>query len=230
MGLGKSLQSICMIASKHEERRKRFADTRSPDAAHIPSIIVCPTTLIGHWYHEITKFTSNLRPFKYYGSTTERQTLRRSIPNYDVIVTSYEIIRSDIDSLQRQPFFYCILDEGHMIKNSKSKLTLSVKSLQATHRLILSGTPIQNNVLELWSLFDFLMPGFLGTEKEFNDKFAKPILANKDAKATAKQKEGGKSSTTKVAQVSIVLTTIVIQPFSHLKRCTSRCFPSCCEE
>jgi len=193
MGLGKSLQSICIVASKHEERRARFAATRSPDSAHLPTLIVCPTTLIGHWYHEITKFTNNLRPFKYYGSTTERVLLRRQFQHHDVIVTSYETIRSDIDFLQRTNFLYCILDEGHMIKNSKSKLTLAVKSLQSVHRLILSGTPIQNNVLELWSLFDFLMPGFLGTEKEFTERFSRPILANKDAKATPKQKEGGES-------------------------------------
>ena len=191
MGLGKSLQSICIVAGKHEERRARFKTTGSPDAAHLPSLIICPTTLIGHWYHEITKFTNNLRPFKYYGSTAERAGLRRQIQHHDVIITSYEIIRSDMESLQRYNFLYCILDEGHMIKNSKSKLTLAVKSLQSVHRLILSGTPIQNNVLELWSLFDFLMPGFLGTEKEFSDRFSKPILANKDAKATPKQKEAG---------------------------------------
>jgi TATA-binding protein-associated factor len=196
MGLGKSLQSICMIAGKHEERRARFEATGSPDAAHLPSLIICPTTLIGHWFHEITKFTNNLRPFKYYGSTSERTGLRRQFQYHDVIVTSYEIIRSDMDFMRRQNFLYCILDEGHMIKNAKSKLTLAVKSLQSVHRLILSGTPIQNNVLELWSLFDFLMPGFLGTEKEFNDRFSKPILANKDAKATAKQKEAGKSGWT----------------------------------
>lgn len=193
MGLGKSLQSICIVASKHEERRRRYESTKSVDAAPLPTLIVCPATLIGHWYHEVTKFTSNLRPFKYYGSTVERTRQRAQIKHHDVIVTSYETIRSDADVLGKIPFLYCILDEGHMIKNAKSKVTLSVKSLQSTHRLILSGTPIQNNVLELWSLFDFLMPGFLGTEKEFNERFSKPILANKDAKATAKQKEGGES-------------------------------------
>lgn len=193
MGLGKSLQSICIIASKHHERQLRHSETRSPDTAHLPSLIVCPPTLIGHWFHEITKFTDNLRPFKYYGSTTERQGLRREIPKYDVIITSYDNIRSDIEHLKKITFLYCILDEGHTIKNAKSKLSLAVRSLQAVHRVILSGTPIQNNVIELWSLFEFLMPGFLGTEKEFNERFAKPILANKDARSTAKQKEGGES-------------------------------------
>jgi TATA-binding protein-associated factor len=106
MGLGKSLQSICIIAGKHEERRARFEATGSPDAAHLPSLIICPTTLIGHWSHEITKFTNNLRPFKYYGSTSERTGLRRQFQHHDVIITSYEIIRSDMDFMRRQNFLY----------------------------------------------------------------------------------------------------------------------------
>jgi TATA-binding protein-associated factor len=97
-----------------------------------------------------------------------------------VIVASYDVIRNDIDYIVAEmDFNYCVLDEGHIIKNAKSKMTMAVKQIRANHRLILSGTPIQNNVLELWSLFDFLMPGFLGTERQFNDRFSKPILAMK---------------------------------------------------
>lgn len=101
----------------------------------------------------------------------------------DVVITSYEVVRNDIGSLEDINWLYCILDEGHIIKNAKTKLTKAVKAIQAQHRLILSGTPIQNNVLELWSLFDFLMPGFLGTETSFNERFSKPILSGRDGKA-----------------------------------------------
>jgi TATA-binding protein-associated factor len=111
------------------------------------------------------------------------------LKSYDVVVTSYEVVRNDISSLQEINWLYCILDEGHIIKNAKTKLTKAVKCIRAEHRLILSGTPIQNNVLELWSLFDFLMPGFLGTEASFNDRFGKPILSNRDGKA--KNSEAG---------------------------------------
>lgn len=104
---------------------------------------------------------------------------------------SYEILRNDIGQLSRFHFNYCILDEGHIIKNPKTKITQAVKSIHAMHRLILSGTPIQNNVLELWSLFDFLMPGFLGTERQFNERFGKPILASRDAKSSSKEQEQG---------------------------------------
>ncbi|KAK6158658.1 hypothetical protein DH2020_005972 [Rehmannia glutinosa] len=96
----------------------------------------------------------------------ERSSLRPQFNKHNAIVTSYDVVRKDIDHLKQLFWNYCILDEGHIIKNSKSKVTGAVKQLKAKHRLILSGTPIQNNVLDLWSLFDFLMPGFLGTERQ----------------------------------------------------------------
>jgi TATA-binding protein-associated factor len=108
-----------------------------------------------------------------------------------VVICSYEILRNEIAHFANLHFNYCVLDEGHVIKNAKSKITLAVKSIRAHHRLILSGTPIQNNVLELWSLFDFLMPGFLGTEKQFNDRYSKPILASRDSKSSSKEQEAG---------------------------------------
>lgn len=114
-----------------------------------------------------------------------------SILKHDVIITSYDIIRNDVEMLKTIDWNYCVLDEGHIIKNPKAKLTQAIKSLKTMKRLILSGTPIQNNVLELWSLFDFLMPGFLGTERQFNDRFGKKILASRDAKSSSKQQEAG---------------------------------------
>ena len=190
MGLGKTLQSICILASKHHERKEKHNETKSPDSKHLPSLIVCPPTLTGHWYYEILKYTENLRPVLYTGNSRERYKLLPKLKTYDVVVTSYEVVRNDITSLQDMDWHYCILDEGHIIKNAKTKLTKAVKQIKAVHRLILSGTPIQNNVLELWSLFDFLMPGFLGTESSFNERFSKPILSNRDGKA--KTGEAGK--------------------------------------
>lgn len=125
------------------------------------------------------------------GTLRERNKLIPLLNQYDVVITSYDVVRNEIVNLTTLNWHYCILDEGHIIKNAKTKLTKAVKLLHAHHRLILSGTPIQNNVLELWSLFDFLMPGFLGSESSFNDRFGKPILSNRDAKATAKNREAG---------------------------------------
>ncbi|KDQ59577.1 hypothetical protein JAAARDRAFT_77653 [Jaapia argillacea MUCL 33604] len=183
MGLGKTLQSICILASKHYERAKRYEETKSPDSVHLPSLIVCPPTLTGHWYYEILKYADNLRPMLYTGNARERSRLLGKFRSHDVVITSYEVIRNDISNLQDLHWHFCILDEGHIIKNAKTKLTQAVKRIRAHHRLLLSGTPIQNNVLELWSLFDFLMPGFLGSESWFNEKFSKPILSNRDGKA-----------------------------------------------
>ncbi|CAE7140157.1 unnamed protein product [Rhizoctonia solani] len=186
MGLGKTLQSIVILASKHHERAERYRETRSPDSVHIPSLIICPTTLTGHWYAEIVKYTNNLKALRYVGTSRERQRLVDQIPHHDVVIASYDSVRNDVTNLTQFNWHYCILDEGHQIKNGRTKITQAVKMINAHHRLLLSGTPIQNNVLELWSLFDFLMPGFLGTEQQFNERFGKPILANKDAKASAK--------------------------------------------
>ncbi|KAJ7184295.1 SNF2 superfamily chromatin remodeling protein [Mycena filopes] len=183
MGLGKTLQSICILSSKHFERAERFKETQSPDSVHLPSLIVCPPTLTGHWYYEVLKYAENLRPVLYTGNARERTRLLPKLKTHDVVITSYEVVRNDIAQLEGINWLYCVLDEGHVIKNAKTKLTKAVKCVRAQHRLILSGTPIQNNVLELWSLFDFLMPGFLGTEASFNERFGKPILSNRDGKA-----------------------------------------------
>lgn len=191
MGLGKTLQSICILASKHFERAERHQATGSLDTVHLPSLIICPPTLTGHWQQEIKTYATNLRPLIYTGAKAERERLLSSISKYDAVIMSYEIARNDIEALSQIDWHYCILDEGHIIKNGKTKLTKAIKSLRAVHRLILSGTPIQNNVLELWSLFDFLMPGFLGSEKAFNDRFGKPIAASRDAKSSSKEQEAG---------------------------------------
>lgn len=194
MGLGKSLQTICIVGSKIHERKTRFKETGSVDAAHLPSLIVCPPTLTGHWFHEIRKFTSELSAVQYVGNANQRAALRPTLNRYDIVITSYESVRNDIAELGRVNFLYAVLDEGHIIKNPKTKLTQAVKQLRAQHRLLLSGTPIQNNVLELWSLFDFLMPGFLGSERGFNDRFSKPILADRDGKATPKEREAASAA------------------------------------
>lgn len=183
MGLGKTLQSICILSSKHFERAKRFKETQSPDAVHLPSLIICPPTLTGHWYYEILKYADNLKPIMFVGNARERQRLVPKLKKHDVVITSYEVVRNEVATLEEFNWHYCILDEGHVIKNAKTKLTKAVKCIRANHRLILSGTPIQNNVLELWSLFDFLMPGFLGSETSFNERFGKPILSNRDGKS-----------------------------------------------
>lgn len=191
MGLGKTLQTLCMVASDHHLRAEEYAKTKDPNCRRIPSLIVCPPTLSGHWQQEIRQFAPFLTSLAYVGVPAHRRQYESQLDKVDIVITSYEICRNDNDILRQLNWNYCVLDEGHLIKNPKSKTSLAVKQLASNHRLILSGTPIQNNVLELWSLFDFLMPGFLGTEKVFQERFAKPIAASRFSKSSSKEQEAG---------------------------------------
>lgn len=191
MGLGKTLQTLCIVASDHYMRAVEFEKTRSPDQRRLPSLVICPPTLTGHWQQEIRQYAPFLSCTPYAGGPAERALYRNRLETADVVITSYDICRNDNDMLAAITWNYCVLDEGHLIKNPKAKITQAVKRMKSNHRLILSGTPIQNNVLELWSLFDFLMPGFLGTEKVFLDRFAKPIAASRNAKSSSKEQEAG---------------------------------------
>jgi TATA-binding protein-associated factor len=189
MGLGKTLQTLCIVVSDVAFRRSMMQDV-------IPSIVVCPSTLVNHWCYEIEKFVApnHLFGIPYQGNPDERAQMRKRLQHElkdNVLVMSYQTLKSDIDHFEKFSFNYCILDEGHIIKNHKSELTKSVKKVKAFRRLILSGTPIQNNVVELWSLFDFLMPGYLGDHKHFNKSFAKPIQSSYNAKAKSSQQEAG---------------------------------------
>ena len=181
MGLGKTLQTLCILASDHFEAKE--AGNR------VQSLIICPPSLCGHWEAEIKNYCPSFvdgSVFVYSGSAYERRGLfANSIKTAEIVVTSYDVIRSDIELFSKIEWNYCILDEGHLIKNPKTKLSSAIKSLSTRRRLLLSGTPIQNNLLELWSLFDFLMPGYLGEEKEFAAAFAKPIAVAQYQQAIA---------------------------------------------
>lgn len=191
MGLGKTLQTLCIVASDHHERSEEFAKTGNPDMRRLPSLIVCPPTLSGHWQQEIKTYAPFLSVTAYVGPPPERKAMKDRLDKPDIVVTSYDVCRNDIDVLSKYNWNYVVLDEGHLIKNAKAKISMAVKQLASNHRLILTGTPIQNNVLELWSLFDFLMPGFLGAEKMFADRFVKPISASRFSKASSKEQEAG---------------------------------------
>ena len=191
MGLGKTLQTLCIVASDHHERAEEFARTGALDSRRLPSLIVCPPTLAGHWQQEIKTYAPFLSVTAYVGPPAERKAMKTVLDKTDVVITSYDVCRNDIEAIGEYNWNYVVLDEGHLIKNPKAKTSIAVKRLISNHRLILTGTPIQNNVLELWSLFDFLMPGFLGAEKVFLDRFAKPIANSRYSKASSKEQEAG---------------------------------------
>jgi len=160
MGLGKTLQAIVAI-SQYRGKRKAL------------SLVVCPTSLLYNWKEEISKFDPELKVLVVDGVPSARKRLIESMHKYDVIVTSYTLLQKDIESYKVTRFGYVILDEAQHIKNRGTRNAKSVKQVQAEHRLILSGTPIENSLDELWSLFDFLMPGFLNSYDRFVEKYVR---------------------------------------------------------
>eukprot|EP00741_Cyanophora_paradoxa_P007349 tig00001107_g7109.t1 len=189
MGLGKTLQTLCMVGSHHARLRRE-------GARELPSLVVCPATLVDHWVNECHRFlpAEALTAVSYAGTPGARQRVLeelRTARHTGLVVTSYEAVRGDGEALARLAWSYLVLDEGHVIKNPKSKVARAVKGLPAAHRLLLSGTPIQNSAHELWSLFDFLMPGFLGSERAFHAAYGKPILAARGGKCSGAEREAG---------------------------------------
>ena len=181
MGLGKTLQTLLIMASALHLKGD----------SNTVSIIISPSTLVSHWSHEITKYLPGnlVRALKYVGQGKDRQELRAQFSSCNCLITSYDVVRRDIDWLAEHSFQYCILDEGHLIKNADSAVSKACKRLKSEHRLILTGTPIQNDVLEMWSLFDFLMPGFLGEKKEFNKRYRSGVNAGKKVGSTKKDRD-----------------------------------------
>lgn len=159
MGLGKTLQAIAGVTQFKKEHKSAI------------SIIICPTSLVYNWKEEFLKFNKTLRTLAVDGTPTQRKRLLNDIKDFDVIITSYSLLQKDIEFYKQIPFGYCILDEAQAIKNRGTRNAKSVKMLQATHRLILTGTPIENSLEELWSLFDFLMPGLLSSYDRFLEKY-----------------------------------------------------------
>jgi superfamily II DNA or RNA helicase len=161
MGLGKTVQAICALYEVRADQVGR------------PSMIVCPTSLVDNWKEEINRFEPSLKVATYVGTPGERRRLFAQNPDVDVIVTSYGLIQRDLESLEKMDLSYLILDEAQAIKNKETRSARSVKKLKSQHRLVLTGTPIENSLEDLWSLFDFLMPGFLGSHDRFMQTYVR---------------------------------------------------------
>jgi len=161
MGLGKTLQAICGMSQILEKEGGQ-------------ALIVCPTSLLYNWKEELNKFNPKLKPLVVDGIPQNRKKLIDSIGDFDVIITSYTLLQKDLEAYQASCFKYVILDEAQHIKNRGTRNAKSVKAIKGEHRLILSGTPIENALEELWSLFDFLMPGFLSSYERFVEKYIRP--------------------------------------------------------
>ena len=166
MGLGKTLETIALLDSVK---------------SNLPSIIISPKSLIYNWEKELNKWPTNLRPCVIDGNKNERKkTFNRNFKNNIVFIISYDTLRNDLDLFEDKTFNYAILDEAQAIKNMQALKTKSVKKINANNRLVLTGTPIENSVADLWSIFDFLMPNYLFNYDRFRLEIEKGILMNDD--------------------------------------------------
>ncbi len=167
MGLGKTLQMLTFLLSENEEGKQT-------------SIVVVPTSLVYNWEEEAKKFTPSLKTLVIGGSKLERDELIKSIKDYDLIITSYPLMRRDIEEYQGFVFDHCILDEAQHIKNHGSMNARAVKNIKAKQYFALTGTPMENSLSELWSIFDYLMPGYLHSNSKFINKYERPIIKDHD--------------------------------------------------
>lgn len=164
MGLGKTLQLICLLLARRDEAR-----------ATGPSLVVCPASLVYNWAAEFERFAPDLRIAVVAGDADVRAEARRRA-DADVFITSYDLLKRDIEDYAGMRFWCEALDEAQYVKNHETQAAASVKAIDAAHRIALTGTPIENRVSEVWSIFDYLMPGLLGSYTRFRDRFEAPIM------------------------------------------------------
>lgn len=170
MGLGKTIQTLALLMSQKEA------------GISIPSLLVMPVSLLYNWASEAERFTPSLRVLVYTGTARDKNT--DSFHDYDLVLTSYGIVRLDIDNVKRFRFHYAILDESQAIKNPVSMTTQAVMQLNTRYRLILSGTPLENSAMDLWSQMSFVNPGLLGSKAFFQKTYLTPIEKGGDEDAT----------------------------------------------
>ncbi|MCC8046667.1 MAG: DEAD/DEAH box helicase [Clostridiales bacterium] len=154
-----------------------------------PSLVVCPASLVYNWQEEFVKFAPDMQVLPITGGAVARRKALAAWDSTQVYLISYDLLKRNIAELSEREFFYVILDEAQYIKNSGAAVSKAVKTLKAGHRLALTGTPIENRLSELWSIFDFLMPGFLYSQKDFEQRFAIPVTKGKDQEAMEKLKK-----------------------------------------
>jgi len=176
MGLGKTIQTLAMLQKVKEDDQLLETQTTS--------LIIMPTSLIYNWLTEAKKFTPKLKILAHTGTNRNKDVA--NFANYDIIITTYGVTRVDVDELKNFYFNYIILDESQNIKNPASKSFKAVRSLKSKHKLILSGTPVENSVSDLWSQLTFLNPGLLGTQAFFYEEYVQAIEKKKDEEKARK--------------------------------------------
>ena len=191
MGLGKTLQVIALLTAFYQEKteQKAAGNEGSGSELPLPSLIVCPASLVYNWGQEFARFSPEIRVLLIAGTAKERQEqleeqMRMEAPEgAQVIITSYDLLKRDRAAYLGRTFEYEIIDEAQVIKNAKTQGAKAVKEISANARFALTGTPVENRLSELWSIFDFLMPGFLYSYRKFRERYELPIVKNQDPEA-----------------------------------------------
>lgn len=179
MGLGKTIQLLAVILSYVQKNKGNVK----------PSIIICPSSLALNWYNEIQKFTPTLKALVISGDYLERKRKIEEIGKYQVIITSYDSLKRDIDLYKNYCFKYVVADEAQYIKNNNTKNSKAIKTINAETKFALTGTPIENSLSELWSIFDFIMPGYLYKYKKFKELYETPIIKEQNEDVMNKLKK-----------------------------------------
>ena len=179
MGLGKTIQLISVIQSYIETEKNSK-----------PSMVVCPSSLSLNWKSEIEKFVPSIKTLVIHGNAEERKKQIESINEYNLVITSYDLLKRDIDEYKttNYSFKYIIADEAQYIKNNNTQNAKAIKEIKSDTKFALTGTPIENSLSELWSIFDFIMPGYLYTYKKFKELYEFPIVKDNDEWAIKKLK------------------------------------------
>ena len=191
MGLGKTLQVIALLTAFYQEKteQKAAGNEGSGSELPLPSLIVCPASLVYNWGQEFARFSPGIRVLLIAGTAKERQEQleeqmrMEASEGAQVIITSYDLLKRDRAAYLGHTFEYEIIDEAQVIKNAKTQGARAVKEISANARFALTGTPVENRLSELWSIFDFLMPGFLYSYRKFRERYELPIVKNQDPEA-----------------------------------------------
>lgn len=179
MGLGKTIQTLAFLSMLRGMKG---------EGASASALVICPKTLLSVWQQEVATYTPDARVLVVDGTPPERKAKIQQIGDYDIILTSYSLMQRDLPLYldTKTTFSVCVLDEAHFIKNAVTQTALTMKAIPSRFRLALTGTPLENGVHELWSVFDFLMPGFFGTARAFTAQYSRPIRERNDQQALEK--------------------------------------------
>ncbi|BAZ24438.1 SNF2-related helicase [Kalymmatonema gypsitolerans NIES-4073] len=171
MGLGKTIQFIAFLLHLKEQ-----------ETLEKPTLLVCPTSVLGNWEREVKKFAPTLKVFQYHGDKRAKgKAFLEAANKHDIVITSYSLVQRDVKSLQGVSWQVIVLDEAQNVKNPEAKQSQAVRQIESTFRIALTGTPVENRLQELWSILDFLNPGYLGNRQFFQRRFAIPIEKYGDA-------------------------------------------------